>query len=335
MPTAPLIAVTLGDPTGVGPEVVAKALTSGAAGTSVRVVVVGSVPVLDRAFDLIGSPLRATIVEEPGAEVSSGHIAVVDDGRTGLESLPYGRLSETAGAAAVSWATRAAELAVAGEVAGIATAPLNKEAAHMAGHDEVGHQEIYQAMTGAPDVVTMLITKGLRVVHLTTHHSLRLACDQVTRDNVLAKLRLTHGFFGAHGFASPRIAAAALNPHAGEHGLIGEEEMNAILPAVEEARELGIDVSGPIPADSVFNQAIAGRFDAVLAMYHDQGHIAVKVQGWEASTTMNLGLPFLRTSVDHGTAFDIAGKGVADATGMAEAIALAAHVASTGNLPGA
>ena len=233
---------------------------------------------------------------------------------------------------AVAWATTAARLAMDGRADGIATAPLNKEAAHLAGHAEVGHQEIYQALTGAGRVLTMLLTQGLRVVHLTTHRSLRDACGEVTLDNVLATLRLTHDFFAGHGFPHPRIAAAALNPHGGEAGLMGSEETEAIGPAVEAARELGIEAVGPIPADSVFNRAIDGEFDVVLAMYHDQGHIAIKVHDWARSVTMNLGLPFLRTSVDHGTAFDIAGRGVADASGMIEAVRLAARLARTGLL---
>ena len=331
----PLIAITLGDPTGIGPEVVAKAVGRPELRSVARPLVVGSVPVVEKALALVGAKLVTRRVGSPADPVGDGELAVYEaHAEPGIEELPYGIPDPAAGAAAVGWAMAAARLALDGQVSAVATAPINKEAAHLAGHAEVGHQEIYQAMTNAPEVVTMLVTTGLRVVHLTTHRSLRIACDYVTRENVLAKLRLTHAFFSAHGFESPRIAAAALNPHGGEAGIIGSEEIDAIRPAVDEARKLGMDVTGPVPADSVFNQAVEGKFDVVLAMYHDQGHIAVKVHDWAASATMNLGLPFLRTSVDHGTAFDIAGQGIADATGMVQAVRLAASIATTGTLSG-
>ena len=331
----PLIAVTMGDPAGVGPEVIAKALGTSEVQAIASTVVIGSVPVLEKALALVDSTLAARPVAEPGGRVGDNEVAVFEaDVPPGLERLPYGEVSPDAGKAAVEWAVTAARLAIDGGVEAIATAPLNKHAANLAGFSEVGHQEIYQSMTGAEHVSTMLVTPGLRVVHLTTHRSLRLACDWVTKENVLAKLRLTHAFFAAHGFERPRIAAAALNPHGGEAGIIGTEEIDAIEPAVSEAQNEGMVVTGPVPADSVFNQAIDGRFDVVLAMYHDQGHVAVKVHDWAASTTTNLGLPFIRTSVDHGTAFDIAGRGIADPTGMVQAIRLAATIAGTGSLAG-
>ena len=332
-PHLPLVAITLGDPAGVGPEVVAKALATGSLRAIARTVVIGSVPVLEKALALVGSSLSARAVDDPSAAVGASEVGVVEtNAPAGLGALPYGEVSASAGEAAVQWVKAAAELAMAGKVDAIATAPINKHATNLAGYTDVGHQEIYQSMTGAEQVVTMLVTTGLRVVHLTTHRSLRVACDYVTKDNVLAKLRLTHDFFVGQGFASPRIAAAALNPHGGEAGIIGTEEIDEIAPAVEAARAAGMHVAGPIPADSVFNQAIDGHFDVVLAMYHDQGHVAVKVHDWASSATMNLGLPFLRTSVDHGTAFDIAGQGIADSTGMRQAVRLAALVAGAGSI---
>jgi 4-hydroxythreonine-4-phosphate dehydrogenase len=331
----PLIAVTLGDPAGVGPEVVAKALTTPETSQIARTLVVGSTPVLNAALALIDSAVTAKTIAYPTETVEPGEIAVLEtDATGGLQPPPCGTTTAESGAAAVDWLVTAGRLAMDGLVDGIATAPINKEAASMAGHVDIGHQEIYQSMTGAPQVVTMLVTSGLRVVHLTTHRSLRIACDYVTKENVLLKLRLMHEFFTGHGFAYPRIAAAALNPHAGEAGIIGSEEIEEIAPGVEAARREGIDATGPISADAVFNQAIDGRFDVVLAMYHDQGHIPIKVHDWAASATMNLGLPFLRTSVDHGTAFDIAGQGIADATGMVQALRLAAVVAGKGSLAG-
>jgi 4-hydroxythreonine-4-phosphate dehydrogenase len=193
--------------------------------------------------------------------------------------------------------------------------------------------ELLQEQSGAKNVATMLMTKGLRVVHLTTHRSLRRACDAVTRDNVLGKILLTHQCFQDWGFPKPRIGVAALNPHASDGGLLGTEEAEHIAPAVAEARRQGVDATGPVGADVVYYQAIQGRYDAVLAMYHDQGHVAIKVHGFEESVSLNLGLPFVRTSVDHGTAFDIAGKGVASAVSMTESIRIAAHLALGHRLP--
>lgn len=330
----PLVGITLGDPVGVGPEVVAKAIASGTLKNIARLVVIGDALVLDKALALTDSTLTARAVAEPADQVADDEIPVFEPPGTpaGLADLPYGAVSALAGEASIVWVKAAAELALAGRIDAIATAPINKHAANLAGHTDVGHQEIYQTMTGAPQVVTMLVTPGLRVVHLTTHRSLRIACDYVTKDNVLAKLQLTNDFFVSQGFTPARIAAAALNPHGGEAGIIGMEEIDEIAPAVEVARAAGINVQGPIPADTVFNQAIEGRFDVVLAMYHDQGHVAIKVHDWASSATMNLGLPFLRTSVDHGTAFDIAGQGIADSTGMVQAVRLAALVSGAGSI---
>ncbi len=194
------------------------------------------------------------------------------------------------------------------------TCPINKEAVHAAGFvDDIGHQEILARLTGSKWTATMLMTPGLRVVHLSTHKSLIEAARFVTKATIVEKLQLTRDTLARWGMTNPRIAVAALNPHGGEGGLLGREEIEEIAPAVAaRAQKLGIDVRGPIPADSVFNRAIAGEFDLVLAMYHDQGHIAIKVHNFAESVTATLGIPFIRTSVDHGTAFDIAGRGIAD-----------------------
>ena len=203
----------------------------------------------------------------------------------------------------------------------------------MAGYEQIGHMEIFQKQTGADQVATMLMARQLRVVHLTTHRSVRIACDYVTKENVLAKTVLTDEHFKRWGFPSPRIGVAALNPHASDGGLLGDEEAKQIAPAVEEARAMGIDATGPVPADTIFTQAIDGKYDAVLCMYHDQGHIPIKVHDMVHSVSVNLGLPFIRTSVDHGTAFDIAGKGVADHESMLESIRVAVSLVSDGRLP--
>ena len=331
MSKKPLIAITMGDPSGIGPEVVAKALATTAVREVCEPLVMGNAKVLEQAFRLVESPLRARPVASPkeaATIASNGAIPVLDAGSPDdLANLTPGVLSAAAGKACVEWVIAAGRLAVEGRVAAMATAPINKAAANMAGYQDIGHMEILQKLTEAPQVATMLLTTGLRVVHLTTHRSLRVACDYVTKENVLAKLRLTNEFFGIYGMPKARIGVAALNPHGGEEGLLGDEEITAIGPAVEAANAEGINAMGPIPADTIFHQAIAGKYDVVLAMYHDQGHIPIKVHGWEQSVTVNLGLPLIRTSVDHGTAFDIAGKGIADATGMVAAIRLAAGLA--------
>ena len=196
----------------------------------------------------------------------------------------------------------------------------------------MGHLEFLARLTNATEYAGMLVTGPLRVVHLTTHHSLIQACDLVTRERILARLKLTHHSFQQWGFEHPRIGVAALNPHGGEGGLFGTEEIEQIMPAVKEAQALGIDARGPFPADSIFHRAINGEFDVVIAMYHDQGHIAIKVHGFEKSVAVSLGLPFIRTSVDHGTAFDIAGKGTADPQSLEEAIKVAIGLSEEGAL---
>jgi 4-hydroxythreonine-4-phosphate dehydrogenase len=233
----------------------------------------------------------------------------------------------------MEWVVHAAQLAMDAQVQAIATAPLHKEAAALAGYLVVGHTELLQQVTKVSQVVTMLMTGPLRAAHLTTHRSLRRACDYVKKSYILARLQLVHQSFEEWGMLKPRIGVAALNPHASDGGLLGDEEEREIRPAVVAARALGIDTIGPVPADMVFVQAIRGYYDVVLAMYHDQAHIAIKVHGFERSVSVNLGLPFIRTSVDHGTAFDIAGQGIADADSMIEAIKVAVSLATGQGLP--
>ena len=324
----PAIAITMGDPCGIGPEVVVKALADPRVYASCRPMVIGNTYAMNQAVKATGLPLAIRETDDP---VSAGEdpatVDVVDIHNLNPEDITVGQLSVPCGKAAMEWVSKAGELALAGIVDGIATAPLNKEAAAMAGYESIGHTELLQELSGARIVPTMLMAKNLRVVHLTTHRSLRVACDYVKKDRILDFLQLTHDSFVKWGFPNPRIAAAGLNPHNSDGGLLGNEEADEIAPAVAAARERGIDAVGPIPADSVFHQAISGRYDAVLAMFHDQGHIPVKVYGFEESVTANLGLPFVRTSVDHGTAFDIAGQGIAQHVSMLESIRLAVELA--------
>ena len=330
----PIIAITMGDPCGIGREVIAKALASGDVHATCRPVVVGDVWAMEHALKLTGVPLEVREVESvDDAGLSPKVVDVMDLHNLNPEDITVGHVSATCGKAAMEWVSRAAELALAGQVTAIATAPVNKEAASLAGYTAIGHMELLQHISGAPEVATMLMSGRLRVVHLTTHRSLRRACDYVTKDGILGKLELTHDSFVQWGVPRPRIGVAALNPHGSDGGLLGSEEAEQITPAIEEARRKGIDASGPVPADIVFHQAIQGTYDVVLAMYHDQGHIPVKVHGFEESVSANLGLPFVRTSVDHGTAFDIAGKGIAQHRSMLEAIKLAVAFSMGKGLP--
>ena len=327
----PLIAITVGDPAGIGPEVVVKALASGRLREVCRPLVVGSAKVVAIACRRFAPSLTP---------VASGQRDLRDlqwDGKAlpvwgilgeDAEKVSFGTPTAAGGLASVEAIEEAARLCLSGAVEGMATAPINKEAVHLAGYADIGHQEVLARMTNATEIATMLVAGPVRAVHLTTHVPFAQAASYVTRDRVLARLRLTHRTFGQWGMPLPRIAVAALNPHGGDNGLLGREEIEELAPAVAAAKSEGVQASGPIPADSVFLRAAAGEFDAVLALYHDQGHIAVKMHDFHGSVSVNLGLPFVRTSVDHGTAYDIAGKGVADARSMEAAIRMAAQLVS-------
>jgi 4-hydroxythreonine-4-phosphate dehydrogenase len=329
----PAIAITMGDPCGIGPEVVVKALVEPGVYDLCRPLVVGNVYAMEQAVRLTGLPLTIRESSDPAAAgLVPGVADVLDIHNLNPEDITVGEISVACGQAAMEWVSKAGQLAMDGVVHGLATAPLNKEAASLAGYESIGHMELLQELSGAKTVATMLMAKNLRVVHLTTHRSLRLACDYVKKDRILEFLELTNRSFVEFGFPKPSIGVAALNPHGSDGGLLGDEEAQEIGPAVESARSLGINAVGPVPADVVFHQAIQGRYDAVLAMFHDQGHIPVKVYGFEESITANLGLPFVRTSVDHGTAFDIAGKGIAAHLSMLESIRLAVALAKGNGL---
>ena len=308
------VGITLGDPAGIGPEVAVKALNDDARAVA-DYVLYGPAWALQLGAEQADLPVPADC-----------ELVDIDVPRAG--DFRIGTVSAACGQASVTAVERCARDAIAGEVDAMMTCPLHKEAIHAAGYvDDIGHQEILARLTGATTTATMLLTPGLRVVHLSTHKSLIEAGRFVTSANVGDKLRLCHDSLTAWGLANPRIAVAALNPHGGEGGLLGREEIDEIAPAVDRARGLGIDATGPLPADSIFNRAIGGEFDVVLAMYHDQGHIAIKVHNFHESVTATLGIPLIRTSVDHGTAFDIAGLGIADATGAIAALRAAVALA--------
>ena len=330
----PFLAITMGDAAGIGPEVTAKTLIDPAMYEKCRPFVVGNTDAMNDALRLIKSDLKAVKLQTlEDVNGNYGQVEVLDLNNLDYSDITYGQLSEQSGNATVEWNLKAGELAASGAIQAICTAPINKEACNLAGHKDIGHMEIFQSQTGAKDVATMLMARQLRVVHLTTHRSLRIACDYVTKENVLGKIMLTNEHFKRWGYPEPRIGVAALNPHASDGGLLGDEEFDEIRPAVQEAKANGVLVEGPVPADTVFNQNIDGKFDVCLAMYHDQGHIPIKVHDWERSVSVNLGLPFIRTSVDHGTAFDIAGKGIADHVSMMESIKVAISLVSDSYLP--
>ena len=307
-----VIGVTLGDPAGIGPEVFARVLDD--ASRKCEIVVYGTQWALELGAKIAGvSP--------------NGRYKLVDVGIDKPVDFEFGVVSSVCGRIAVESVEAAAADALSGQIDGMMTCPLNKEAIHAAGYSDIGHQEILARLADVDVTATMLMTPGLRVVHLSTHKSLIEAGHYVTRDNVLEKIDLCHRTLTRWGLDRIKIAVAALNPHGGEGGLLGREEIEAIGPAVEAAKKRGINVRGPLPADSVFNRAIEGEFDVVLAMYHDQGHIAIKVHKFHESVTATLGIPFVRTSVDHGTAFDIAGRGVADSRGTNAALNTAVMLA--------
>jgi len=320
---APLIAVTMGDPAGIGPEIIAKTFADPGFRDEGRAIVVGHPAILERAAKLLELPLRVNEISEPeeaGFEPNTVDVLAVGEVP---EDLPFGELDARAGDAAFRYVERATHLASAGRVGAIATAPLNKEAMHLAGHKYPGHTEILAELTGTEDYAMMLVTDELKVIHVSTHVSLRKAIVRVRPERELAVMRLAHDSLRKLGVESPKVAVAGLNPHAGENGLFGTEDAQYIAPAVEVAKEEGIEASGPWPPDTVLMRARRGEFDVVVVQYHDQGHIPVKLMGFDTGVNVTVGLPFFRTSVDHGTAFDIAGTGKADHASMQAALDLA------------
>ena len=316
----PLIFITLGDPAGIGPEVTAKSLEEIGDTDEYHTVVIGSHDVFKKTLETCSINLKFNLIKSIEELNKDNNLIHLLDLNNTPNELQMGKVDAKSGKASVEWVLKAGELASKTTNSAIVTAPINKEACTLAGYKDIGHMEIFQSQTNSKEVATMLVADNLRVVHLTTHRSLRIACDYVTKDNVYNKIKLTHDYFINCGFINPKIAVSALNPHASDGGILGDEEAKQISPAINDAKNDGINATGPIPADTVFNQAIDGKYDVVLAMYHDQGHIPIKVHNWEKSISVNLGLPFVRTSVDHGTAFDIAGKGIAHHASMTEAI---------------
>ncbi len=329
--TRPLLAVTMGDPAGVGPEITAKALRNPKIGSVCRALVVGDLPTMRRAAEAVGTNVIAADPSE--MDLDTDDIQVYDPWGRDLADLPIGEVDARAGAAAAKAVIAATQLALDGRVAAIVTAPINKAAINAAGYHYAGHTELLADLTSSPGARMLLVAPGLRVLHNSTHVSLREAIDRVTRENVRHAIGLLDETLRLMAIEKPRLAVCGLNPHAGEGGLFGHEDDAFIRPAIEDARNDGIDVTGPEPGDTVFNRARNGTFDGVVAMYHDQGHVAVKVAGFFDGVNVSVGLPIIRTSVDHGTAFDIAGRGVARADSMEMAIEIAASMAASARRP--
>ena len=324
----PIIGITMGDAAGIGPEVIVKALAVPEVYEICRPIVVADAQRLRKAGKIVGSKLTVRAVDGPeDAKYRLGEIDCVDLPII-PDDLPFGKLSAVAGDAAYKFIQRAVDLAMAGRIDGICTAPLNKEALHAGGHKFPGHTELLAKLSGTPEVSMMLATPKMRVIHVTTHIGLLDAIEKIEPGLVERTIRRGHDALARAGMQRPRIAVCAINPHAGEGGLFGRgEEEKKIIPAIEAARARGIQVEGPLPADTLFFRAGRGDFDLVVAMYHDQGHGPVKVLGLEAGVNITVGLPFVRTSVDHGTAFDIAGTGKADERSLVQALSDAVALA--------
>jgi 4-hydroxythreonine-4-phosphate dehydrogenase len=324
----PILAITMGDAAGIGPEIIMKALARLESRAICRPLVIGDARRLALAGRIVRSQLRIVSRAVPrDAQYAPGTLECIDLALI-PDDLPFGETSAVAGEAAFRFIERAVRIVEAGDAQAICTAPLSKEALHAAGHRYPGHTELLAALTNTPEVSMMLVAPKLRVIHVTTHMGLLDAIERIDAPLVERVIARAHTTLTRAGIARPRIGVCGINPHAGENGLFGRgEEAAKIEPAVRNARERGWDVRGPLPADTLFYLAARGDYDIVVAMYHDQGHGPIKVLGLEAGVNITVGLPVVRTSVDHGTAFDIAGKGVADERSLVEALRQAASLA--------
>ncbi len=337
-PHLPVLGITMGDPAGVGPEIIAKALAQPVVASSCKPVVIGDRSVMTATLELLHSPLEVHAVGSPAeCRFAPGAIECLDLANVDAARLLKASVSAEAGRAAYAYIETGVKLCQSGAIDGLVTAPINKEALAAAGVQHSGHTEILAKLSGTADFAMLLMGKELKVIHVTTHVALRRVPDLLTRERVLKVIRLAQRTMNGLGQPRPKIAVCGLNPHAGEDGLFGDEENTQIIPAVEAARREGLDVYGPLPADTLFSRARGGEFDIVVAMYHDQGHVPVKTLGFtydEAAGTwtglsgvnVTVGLPFLRVSVDHGTAFDRAWKGIANPESMVEALDVAVRM---------
>ncbi|KOA18450.1 4-hydroxythreonine-4-phosphate dehydrogenase 2 [Clostridium homopropionicum DSM 5847] len=328
----PILGITMGDPCGIGPEITVKALSNKEIYATCHPLVVGSAKVVEEAIKICESNLKVNIISDVAeAKFIYGTVDVLNQDTVDIASFVRGKVSEMGGKAAYEAIAKVIDLAMQNKIDATITGPLNKEALNLAGYHYSGHTEIYAKLTNTKDYTMMLADGNLRVVHVSTHVSLREACNRCTKERVFKVIKLAEEACKNLGILKPRVAVAGLNPHSGENGLFGTEEIDEIIPAILKAKSIGIDVDGPIPPDTIFSKAQGGIYDIVVAMYHDQGHIPVKLLGfqydnktnkWNAVSGVNitLGLPIIRSSVDHGTAFDQAGKGSANEESLINAI---------------
>ena len=335
----PIVGISVGDPGGIGPEVTVKALAVPRVYEQCRPLVIGDASVVRDALRFTGLNLAVNAVDSPEKGIYKlGVVDVLDMGNMPIDQVQYGVVTAQQGRASFEYVAKNIELAMARRMDATVTGPINKAAINEAGFHFAGHTEIYAKRTGTRDYAMMLAEGNFRVAHVSTHVSLREACDRVTRERVLRVIELSHDALLKLGVANPRIAVAGLNPHCGEGGLFGTEEEREIMPAIADAVAKGMNVTGPVPPDTVFSKMAGGMFDLVVVMYHDQGHIPIKLKGftydeetgqWGAVAGVNitLGLPIVRVSVDHGTAFEIAGQGKANPDSMLDSIELAAWLA--------
>lgn len=321
----PGTAITMGDAAGVGPEIILKTMKVRPEYQE-KCVVYGAADVLRYYNEKWNMGLTLREISSCLERVS-GAVNIIDPFPIAMDEFTVGQLSARCGDGAFRYLEAAVRAAQAGEVTAVVTAPLNKEALHMGGHLYAGHTEILAELTGVKSYAMLLWSDSLKVIHVSTHVSLRRACDLAAKERVAQVIRLGDQVLRKAGLETPRIAVAGLNPHAGEHGLFGEEEQTQLIPAIEKCRAEGIHVTGPEAPDTVFWKGSRGIYDLVVAMYHDQGHIPLKLLDFKKGVNMTVGLPVIRTSVDHGTAFDIAGTGLADESSLLEALRLAVLLA--------
>lgn len=323
-----IIGIPMGDPAGIGPEITMKSLAKAEIYDVCKPLVIGDAAVLKKAIEIVGANLTINEVTTPAeGKYELGTVDVINLNNINIDELQYGEVSAQCGQGAFEYIKKSVELAMAGDVQAIATTPINKESLKAAKVPYIGHTEMLEDLAGSEDPLTMFEVRGMRIFFLTRHLSLKDAIDAMTKERVRDYLVRCDKALQRLGVERRHFAVAGLNPHSGENGLFGWEEVKEIKPGIELAVAEGIDAVGPVPADSVFFQALNGKYDAVLSLYHDQGHIAAKMTDFHRTISITNGLPFLRTSVDHGTAFDIAGKNIAESVSMEECIKVAAQYA--------
>lgn len=326
----PTIIITMGDPAGIGPEIAVKALSNPAIYSLCRPIIVGDFNLLQKTAKHLKLNQKFRRLDSPrNAKGEIGIIDVVDLKNVDMKTLKIGTISAEAGRASLDYVEKAVAYALRGDAQAIVTAPINKKAIQEAGSRHIGHTELIAALSGVNEPLTMFWVRGARIFFLTRHLPLKEALKAVRKERLMDAIIHVDGVLRQIGVVDPRLAVAALNPHASDGGLLGEEEAREIIPAIKAVRARGVNACGPIPADSVFHLAVEGRYDAVLSLYHDQGHIAAKTLDFYGTVSVTLDLPFIRTSVDHGTAHEIAGKGIANPKSLEEAVKLASRLLSS------